>query len=334
MLGVARAEAPSFVVPRTVERVAPARRLASLDACRGIAVVGMLVANLVNVCLQDVPKVLTHNYGNTLRAFDLPAPLFQFLVGVSLPLFLAQRRRNGRSEREAGLDAVRRFTLLIGLGILLDGAGALSLVPRWGVLQTLGLGGIIATGFVGLPRWVMLGVVLQLLAFFSGAANGLVHARPDAALAFVPLTLAGLFVGEPLAGEGGPRGAARRAACVAACAFVLAAGLYAVGIPFNKLLGTSSFVALATGVSASVLALAARLEDAGKTFPAWLLATGRSALTAWVLLYVLVYYPAWLVFPGWERLAVPPGLVAVAAVTAALCATTIALDRRSIRIPL
>jgi len=181
MLGVARAEAPSFVVPRTVERVAPARRLASLDACRGIAVLGMLVANLVNVCLHDVPKVLTHNYGNTLRAFDLPAPLFQFLVGVSLPLFLAQRRRNGRSEREAGLDAVRRFTLLIGLGILLDGAGALSLVPRWGVLQTLGLGGIIATGFVGLPRWVMLGVVLQLLAFFSGAANGLVHARPDAA---------------------------------------------------------------------------------------------------------------------------------------------------------
>ena len=115
---------------------------------------------------------------------------------------------------------------------------------------------------------------------------------------------------------------------------MLAAGLYAAGIPFNKMLGTSSFVALATGVSASVLALAARLEDAGKTFPAWLLATGRSALTAWVLLYVLVYYPAWLVFPGWERLAVPPGLVAVAAVTAALCATTIALDRRSIRIPL
>ena len=334
MLGVARAEATSFVVPRTAERAAPARRLASLDACRGIAVVGMLVANLVNVCLHDVPGVLTHNYGNTLRAFDLPAPLFQFLVGVSLPLFLAQRRRNGRSEREAGLDAIRRFALLIGLGILLDGAGAMSLVPRWGVLQTLGLGGIIATGFIGLPRWVMVGVILQLLAFFSGAANGLVHARPDAALAFVPLTLAGLFVGDALAGEDGPRVAAQRATWMAACAFVLAAGLYAAGIPFNKMLGTSSFVALATGVSAAVVALAARLEEAGHTFPAWLLATGRSALTAWVLLYVLVYYPAWLVFPGWERLAVPPGLVAVAAVTAALCATTIALDRRRIRIPL
>ena len=115
---------------------------------------------------------------------------------------------------------------------------------------------------------------------------------------------------------------------------MLAAALYGAGIPFNKLLGTSSFVALATGVSASLLGLAARLEDAGHTFPTWLLATGRSALTAWVLLYILIYYPAWLVFPGWERLAVPPGLLAVVAVTAALCATTIELDRRRIRIPL
>ena len=334
MLGVARAEAPPLVVTRAAERIAPARRLASLDACRGLAVVGMLVANLANVCLHDVPAALTHNYGDTLRPFDLPAPLFQFLIGVSLPLFLAHRRRAGRSEREAGLDAVRRFALLIGLGVLLDGVGALSLVPRWGVLQTLGLGGIIATAFVGLPRWASLGVALGLLALFSGLANGVVHASPEASLAFLPLTLAGLFVGGALAGDDGARAASRRSAYLAALAFLLAVGLRASGVPFNKMLGTSSFVALATGVSGAVLALAARFEDTGRRFPAWLLATGRSALTAWVLLYVLVYYPAWIVFPGWERLTLSPGLMAIAAVTAALCAATIALERRSIRVPL
>jgi predicted acyltransferase len=334
MLGVARADAFALVVTRPAERIAPAQRLACLDACRGIAVIGMLVANLVNVCLHDVPRVLTHNYGDTLHLFDLPAPLFQFLVGVSLPLFLAHRRRAGRGEREAGLDAVRRFTLLIALGVLLDGAGALSLVPRWGVLQTLGLGGIIATAFVGLPRSVSVAVALALLALFSGLANGVVHASPEAALAFVPLTLAGLFVGEALAREGGVRVAARRAASVAAVTLPLAAGLWAGGVPFNKLIGTSSFVALSTATSAAVFALAARVEAEGGRFPAWLLATGRSALTAWVLLYVLVYYPAWLVFPGWERLALSPGLAAVTAVTAVLCATTVSLERRSIRVPL
>jgi len=334
MLGVARADASALVVTRRAERIAPARRLACLDACRGIAVIGMLVANLVNVCLHDVPRVLTHNYGDTLHLFDLPAPLFQFLVGVSLPLFLARRRRAGRSEREAGLDAVRRFALLIALGVLLDGAGALSLVPRWGVLQTLGLGGIIATAFVGLPRSASIAVALALLALFSGPANGIVHGSPEASLAFVPLTLAGLLVGEALTREDGARTAARRAAFVAAFALVLAVALRAGGVPFNKLIGTSSFVALSTATSALVFATAARVEVEGSRFPAWLLATGRSALTAWVLLYVLVYYPAWLVFPGWERLALSPGLMAVAAMTGALCATTVSLERRSIRVPL
>src|SRR5437667_5346679 len=114
------------------------RRVMFLDASRGIAVVAMLVANLVNVCLHDIPDPLAHNQGDVLRAFDFPAPVFQLLVGVSLALFLAQRRRGGRSEVAARLDAARRFALLVLLGMVLDGVGKLSLAPRWGVLQTLG----------------------------------------------------------------------------------------------------------------------------------------------------------------------------------------------------
>jgi len=65
-----------------------------------------------------------------------------------------------------------------------------------------------------------------------------------------------------------------------------------------------------------------------------LLTVGRNALTAWVLLHLLVYYPAWLVFPSWERLPLGEGLVAVAAIAAALCAGTAALARRGIRVAL
>jgi hypothetical protein len=53
-----------------------------------------------------------------------------------------------------------------------------------------------------------------------------------------------------------------------------------------------------------------------------------------VLLHVLVYYPAWLVFPSWERLALAPGLASVAAITMLLCVTTLALARRGIRVAL
>jgi hypothetical protein len=55
---------------------------------------------------------------------------------------------------------------------------------------------------------------------------------------------------------------------------------------------------------------------------------------AWVLQYVLVYYPAWLVFPGWHRLAFVPGMVVALTALATLSILTVVLGRRGIRIPI
>src|SRR5437879_1170977 len=227
---------------------AGARRIAFLAACRALAVLGMLFANMMNVFLRRVPEVLQHNEGDVLRAFDFPAPVFQFLIGVSLVLFLHKRRTGGLTPSRARLTAVKRFVLLIGLGIVLDSAPALLPMlrltegPRWGVLQTLGLGGVVAAGAAELP---------------DGAV-----------------------------------------------------------------------IALALGLAA------AALEERGLPFPGWLLAVGSNALTAWVLQYVLVYYPAWIVFWSWRRLPLLPGMAAVLATLAVLSALTIALGRRGIRIPI
>src|SRR5437773_1040322 len=222
---------------------AGARRLAFLDACRALAVLGMLFANMMNVFLRRVPEVLQHNEGDVLRAFDFPAPVFQFLIGVSLVLFLHKRTARGLAPGAARFTAVWRFALLAGLGIVLDSVGTLTARPKWGVLQTLALGGVVATGVAPLPDGVVAALALGLLA-------------------------------------------------------------------------------------------TAGLEGAGVHFPAWLLAVGANALTAWVLQYVLVYYPAWLVFPAWQRLPLLRGMAAVLAALAALSALTIALGRRGIRIPI
>jgi len=95
----------------------------------------------------------------------------------------------------------------------------------------------------------------------------------------------------------------------------------------------SGGVVLATAVSAGLLYFTAALEVRGQT-PGWIVAIGRNALTAWVTLYVVVYYPAWLVFPSWHRLGLGPGLVAVLATTALLSEGAVALGRRGVRIPL
>ncbi|MGG7378423.1 hypothetical protein ACQ7B2_06580, partial [Escherichia coli] len=69
--------------------------------------------------------------------------MFQFLIGVSLALFLERRRKQSDAQR-ARLLATRRFFFLIVLGAVLDGLMAHRIEFRWGVLQTLGAGGILA----------------------------------------------------------------------------------------------------------------------------------------------------------------------------------------------
>jgi len=308
-------------------------RIDCVDAARGVAVVAMLAANLVNVFFEDIPPVLAHNQGNSLRFFDLPAPAFQLLVGVSLPLFLASRAKAGRSAAEARRDAMRRYAMLVLLGIALDCAGRLTLVPQWGVLQTLGLGGMVATLLATASDRTVVAVSLALLAVFVTGSSGEVHGGPFAAFAFVPLTLLGLVVGRAL-GRMPRRAFAIWSTWVAAAAFASALALFHAGIRFNKIHGSSSFVLLAAAASTALLAVAATGDEAQHGHPRWLLLVGRNALTAWVMLYVLVYYPAWIVVPSWGRLALAPGAVAVATTTAAICMTTVRLGRRGIRVPL
>jgi uncharacterized membrane protein YeiB len=319
-------------VPSDRPTTAAPPRLRFLDACRGLAVLGMLLANMMNVFLRRVPDVLRHNQGDALRLFDFPAPAFQFLIGVSLVLYLAKRRRLGAGPRRARLAAVVRFGLLMALGLALDAIGTLTASAQWGVLQTLALGGIVATAVAGWNDAAVAALAALVMAVYSGTLNGDVHHEPLAAVAFVPLTLAGLIVGRGLAAA--DDGFVGRALAVAVSGLGAAAVATAFGVPFNKIRGTSSFVGVATTASALLLLATAASERRGVRLPGWLVAVGANALTAWVLQYVLVYYPAWLLFPAWRRLPLGAGMAASVATLTALTALTIALGRRGIRIPI
>ena len=304
-----------------------------MDACRGLSVLAMLFANLLNVFLRHVPTWLRHNQGDVLRTLDFPAPMFQFLIGVSLVLYLGKRTRGGSPFR-ARLQAMRRFALLLVLGVFLDSVGALRVTPRWGVLQTLAEGGLLATLLAPASDPVLAALSLGLLALFSGAWNGEVHRGPLAALAFVPLTLGGVLVGRGLETPTPRRTCAIRSILLALASGALAVVFFRAGVPFNKLIGTSSFVALAVAVSAAALGGLAAVEELRVVFPNWLVAVGQYALNAWVLQYVLVFYPAWLLFPGWRRLTFRVGLVVVVAATSTVAALAVVLGRRGFRVPI
>src|SRR5262249_32296165 len=157
----------------------------------------------------------------------------------------------GRTHGEARRDAFRRFALLVLLGMALDAVGALTFRLRWGVLQTLGLGGAAATLVSDMPVVSVVAFAVGLLGMYAGAWNGEVHGDPIAALAFVPLTLGGFLVGRSLLGPSPRRDLLAACARVGGASVVLAAALYAWGVPFNKLEGTSSFVALSTAAASA-----------------------------------------------------------------------------------
>src|SRR5690348_1996294 len=99
------AVASSFPLVRRKKRLAapPAarrsdphsRRLTSLDAFRGLAIVGMLLVN--NVALDTAtPRPLTHAPWNGGVYFaDLVYPWFLLIVGVAIPFSAAAARARG-----------------------------------------------------------------------------------------------------------------------------------------------------------------------------------------------------------------------------------------------
>ena len=304
-------------------------RLVFLDAARGLAVVAMLLANLVNVFAPVRPRWLGHNLGDELQLFDLPAPVFQLLIGTSLVLFLM--RRSGSPDAVRRL-AIRRFVLLIGLGAVLDAIAAGHLEVRWGVLQTLGMGGLVAIVFAGASDALTLGVAALIVATHYGPGNNAVHRSAVDCMPFLALTLLGLVIGRPLA-SGDRAGFRRRALLAAAGCLALAVGLHLAGIPFNKVTGTSSFVALAGSAGATLLAGLEAFDAHGIDMPRPLSLLGANALTAWVLQYVLVFYPVtYAITP--PDLSVAANLSMVVVVAVGLMATTLALARRGIRIPI
>ena len=308
------------------------RRLRFLDVARALAVVAMLAANLVNVLPAERPHWLGHNLGNELMPLDLPAPMFQFLIGVSLVLYLERHARE-TVARGARRLAARRFVLLVLLGALLDGIAAQRFEFRWGVLQTLGVGGLVAVALADLPDVLILAVGALITATYYGPGNNEVHRSLVDCLPFVPITLLGYVVGRPLASYD-LVAFERRAVGVALGGLALALVLRVAGVPFNKLTGSSSFVLLASAASAALVGALSRMEERGWHFAELPVQLGRSALTAWVLQYVLVYYPIALVdgrplaLPEWS------GLLAVVLCVAALSAVTLALARRGIRVPI
>jgi predicted acyltransferase len=134
----------------------PGKRLASIDALRGFDMFWLMqeetglvlaLAAALHLPFQSVlAKELDHTQWVGFTFWDLIAPLFLFIVGLSLPLALESRRAKGQSNRTILGHIVRRTLVLIVLGLVFNGILRLQFADfRYtGVLQRIALSYVFA----------------------------------------------------------------------------------------------------------------------------------------------------------------------------------------------
>ncbi len=150
---------------------AKSRRLASVDALRGITVAAMLLVNDPGDW-GHVFRPLDHAAWNGWTPTDFIFPMFLFLVGVSIALAIVPRREKGGDKPALCRAALWRAGRIIALGILINVLAAW-LMPgrdmRWpGVLQRIGVcfaaAGMLA---IYLPRRWWPAIIACLLAVYT-----------------------------------------------------------------------------------------------------------------------------------------------------------------------
>lgn len=164
----------------TIPSPAPAPRLVSLDAFRGLAMLFMATNGLGLAYLarshpdSDLWAFLAHHTSHVAwvgaGAWDLIQPAFMLMVGVAIPFSLASRRRAGESETRILLRAIARAGLLIALAIFLTTGNRPQ--PEFAfhnVLAQIGLGYVFVVLLAG-RGWKLQTGALALLAVGTWAA--------------------------------------------------------------------------------------------------------------------------------------------------------------------
>ncbi len=169
-----KVQGPVSPGPSTAPVSAPALRLASIDAYRGLVMLLMMAEVLSFWRISEARpesgfwRFLTHHQSHVAwigcSLHDLIQPSFSFLVGVALPFSLASRVLRGQSRRRMTVHAFWRALLLVLLGVFLRSLSGPQ--TNWTFEDTLtqiglGYGVLFLLGFRPVrDQWIALAVIL------------------------------------------------------------------------------------------------------------------------------------------------------------------------------
>ena len=267
-------------------------RYVSLDMVRGFAVLAMLFVNILTFLSADLPLILQHNL-EMMMPGDLVAPLFQFILGISL--VISVDRRKARDEK-VWKHVLKRAVSLIVLGFILTSSLMGFQEIRWGVLQSLGVGLLLGYLFLPLPvvfRATAAGLVLLsyslLFVFVPGFSDFIMegtHGGPVGAISYGMVTVFGTIAGEWLY----RKKERLRQGVLVGFGLILLSLIISIVISFNRQTVSASYMLFSAGLSFLLISMFYCIGEWKKKDVKPLSLMGRNALSLWIALYVF-YLP-------------------------------------------
>lgn len=147
----------------------PTQRIDAIDQFRGFAIILMVIFNYLSG-IETVPDWLKHVPDIGMNFPDLGTPVFVFAIGLTYGLSFRRRRELDGLNATLG-HFLRRYLSFIGLGaIITAGQSALGIktdLLDWGVLQSIGLAGLLTLIVITSSTWARLGAGLGLVALYQ-----------------------------------------------------------------------------------------------------------------------------------------------------------------------
>jgi predicted acyltransferase len=315
-------------------------RLPALDQFRGFAILGMVIVNYL-ARIQIVPSWLKHAPDAGLTVADLVAPFFIFAIGLTYRASF-ERRVEKAGLRTALLHALQRNLVLIGIGAILSASESMLGIDNhssWGVLQAIGVAGIINLLFIRLPLpWTAL-VGLGLLGSYQymldnswkelvlhSSHGGILGSLSWAAMLTLATVLAGWFFD--------PKQRARLFPLAAAACLV--GGLFLSTISsISKNRVSAAYVLVSLGISALLFLVFYLLSERARLRMQLLELWGRNPLALYLLHLLFLGLFALPPIPWWyEQAPFLLVLAQAAALIAFLTGTAVWLERHKIFIKL